>query len=71
MLKNCINKKIMVKNKSTLKWYEELYQLVGKKEKSYEREENTFKEKNFFKGEKRIVDVKNVSENMSPYIFFW
>ena len=34
-------------------------------------EENTFKEKNFFKGEKRIVDVKNVSKNMSPYIFFW
>ena len=44
---------------------------MGKKEKSYEREENTFKEKIFFKGEKRIVDVKNVSENMSPYIFFW
>ena len=27
--------------------------------------------KNFFKAEKRIVDVKTVSENMSPYIFFW
>ena len=26
--------------------------------------------KNLFKAEKRIVDVKNVSENMPPYIFF-
>ena len=28
------------------------------------------KRKNFFKAEQRIVDVKSISENWSPYIFF-